>query len=103
MILTSKPTGKAPAAAFLDVSELRACLRAHQGIFDASLTVVLAHAKAWQASCWDWRYPHGGTYYGIPREDGVEDLLATSQDLRDTIARWANCELLHEFNEHYMG
>lgn len=84
--MTSKPT----AEAYLDISEMRACLRARQGIFDASLSVVLLRAKSWQASCWDWRYPHGGTYYGIPREDGAAELLATSQDLRDTIARWAH-------------
>ena len=87
----SRPRCAAPARAYIDISELQACVRAHMGMMDTSLIIVLAHAKAWQARCWDWRHPHGGTYYGLPREDGVEELLATSQDLKDTCVRWSHC------------
>lgn len=73
--------------AFLDLSELTACIRAVAHDIHPENRVAYSHSAPWKARCWNWRAPHEGNRYG---HDLTPELLATDSDIRGTIARWSN-------------
>lgn len=57
--------------AYLDISELQTALwaYAHYPDYRPKCRVAYAHARPWQARCWDYLRPHDCTWYGHVRPD----------------------------------